>query len=148
MSATVDTRIVEAKFDSAQFEKGVDKTVKKLDELKTSLNLEKAGKSITQVADDAYNSLAKLENRFTQFAGMLRQKFLSGIADEIVGVIFKIKDSFMNMVNSLGSVQIGNGMQRYTDMLTSVRTLVSAGVDEDAAYETMDRLTDYADQTS
>ena len=39
MSEAVDTRVVEARFDSAQFEKGVDRTVKKLDELKSSLNL-------------------------------------------------------------------------------------------------------------
>ena len=40
VSEAVDTRIVEAKFDSSQFEKGVDRTVKKLDELKKSLNME------------------------------------------------------------------------------------------------------------
>ena len=38
MSNAVDERIVEAKFDAADFEKGVDKTIKKLDELKKELN--------------------------------------------------------------------------------------------------------------
>ena len=155
MSESVDTRIVEAKFNSEQFEQGVNRTVKKLDELKKSLNLADTGKSITDLADKtqkasdkASQSLEKLESRFTSFAGMLRQKFVSGIADEIVGVFFRIKSSFEGLVRSLSSTQISYGMQRYTDILTSVRTLVSAGEREDTSYKVIERLGDYADQTS
>lgn len=155
MSEAVDTRIVEAKFDSAQFEKGVDRTVKKLDELKKSLNLEDAGKSVAQLADKtkeasekASSSLEKLTDSFTNFTGMLRQKLLSGIADEVVGVFFKMENAVKSFVNSLAFGQIGTGMDRYASLLSSVRTLVFSGVDQDAAYETMNRLTDFADQTS
>lgn len=155
MSEVVDTRIVEAKFDSAQFEKGVDKTVKKLDELKKSLNLENTGKSITQLADKtkeatekASDALDKLQHRFTDFAGMLKQKLLSGIADEIVGVVFKIKNAFEGLVHSLGSAQVSYGMQRYVDIMGSVRTLVFSGVEQETAYKTIERLGTYADQTS
>ena len=155
MSESVDTRVVEAKFDSEQFEKGVDKTVKKLDELKKSLNLKDAGDSIAELADKtqkastkASESLEKLETRFTSFAGMMRQKFLSGIADEIVGVFFRIKSSFEGLVHSLSSAQVSYGMQRYNDILTSVRTLVSAGESQDTSYKVIERLGDYADQTS
>lgn len=155
VSEVVDTRIVEAKFDSAQFEKGVDKTVKKLDELKKSLNLEKTGESITQLAgktkeasEKASGALDKLQHRFTDFAGMLKQKMLSGIADEIVGVVFKIKSAFEGLVHSLGSAQVSHGMQRYVDIMGSVRTMVFSGVDESVAYDTIGRLGTYADQTS
>ena len=155
MSEAVDTRIVEAKFDSAQFEKGVDRTVKKLDELKKSLNLEEAGKSVAQLADKtkeatekASSSLEKLENSFTNFAGMLRQKLLSGIADEIVGVFFKIKNGFESLVSSLSSAQVSVGMSKYEQMLTSVRTMIAAGDTEDAAYNAIETLGQYADQTS
>lgn len=155
MAETVDTRVVEAKFDSSQFEKGVNKTVKKLDELKQSLNLESAGKSVAQIGDKisdstkkASDSLEKLENRFTSFFGMIKQKFISGIADEIVGVFFNIKHSFENLVSSMTSAQMSRGMQRYYDILTSVRTLVSAGVQQNVAYDAIERLGLYADQTS
>ena len=148
MSESVDTRIVEAKFDSEQFEKGVDKTVKKLDELKQSLNLKDGTKSVTEFAEKTSESLDRLQKSFTTFTGMLKQKLLSGIADEIVGVFFKIKSGFEGLVSSLSSVQISRGMQRYNDILTSVRTLVSAGESQDAAYETIERLGLYADQTS
>ena len=155
MSEAVDTRIVEAKFDSAQFEKGVDRTVKKLDELKKSLNLDEAGKSIAQLADKtqeatnkASNALQQLEDRFTSFAGMLKQKLLSGIADEIVGMFFKIKNGFEGLVKSLTSSQISTGMSKYEQMLTSVRTMIAAGDSEDAAYAAIETLGAYADQTS
>lgn len=155
MSEAVDTRIVEAKFDSAQFEKGVDKTVKKLDELKQSLNLKDSGKSIADLGakvqdatDKASKSLEKLENRMTSFIGMLKQKLLGGIADEIVGAFFKMKNSVESFVSSLSTGQIGYGMQRYTDILNSVRVLVSAGTSQSKAYEAIERLGLYADQTS
>ena len=119
MSEAVDTRIVEAKFDSAQFEKGVDRTVKKLDELKKSLNLEESGKSITDLAaktqsatEKASSAIEQLENRFTSFTGMLKQKLLSGIADEIVGVFFKIKNGVESMIRSLSSAQVSVGMSK------------------------------------
>ena len=155
MSETVDTRVVEAKFDSKQFEQGVDKTVKKLDELKKSLTDATTGKTVAEIGnkvqdatDKASSSLEKLQDRFTSFTGMLKQKLLSGIADEIVGVFFRIKSSFESLVTSMSSAQISVGMQRYTDILTSVRTLVSAGVDQSKAYDAIERLGDYADQTS
>lgn len=152
---TVDTRVVEAKFDSKQFEQGVDRTVKKLDELKKSLNLKDGEKSVAEIgnkisetSEKASNSLEKLEQRFTSFFGMLKQKLISGIADEIVGSIFKVKNAINGLVSSLSTGQIGYGMQRYTDILTSVRTLTASGVVESAAYETIERLGSYADQTS
>ncbi len=157
-SEAVDTRVVEAKFDSAQFEKGVDKTVKKLDELKKSLNLESAGKSITQIADKteeaankASESLDKLTNRLTTFTGMLKQKIIGGIADEIVNGLFKIKNAFLGLFNALGSQQISVGMQRYTDIMTSVRTMLHSGwkdMNMDLAYASIEKLGVYADQTS
>jgi len=151
----VDTRVVEAKFNSEQFEKGVDRTVKKLDELKKSLNLADADKSIAELSnktkeatEKASESLEKLQKGFTSFTGMLRQKLLSGIADEVVGVFFKIQNSFNGLVHSLSSAQVSYGMQRYTDILGSVRTLVSAGETQEASYNVIERLGTYADQTS
>ena len=90
MAETVDTRVVEARFDSKQFEQGVDKTVKKLDELKKSLNLKNTEKSVAEIgnkisetSEKASNSLEKLEERFTSFFGMLKNKMIGAVADEI-----------------------------------------------------------------
>lgn len=155
MAESVDTRIVEAKFDSSQFEEGVNKTVKKLEELKKSLNLKDTETSVTDLASKTSeatgkmsSSLEQLENRLTTFTGMLKNKLLSGIADEVVSSIYRIKNSFESLVSSLSTGQISYGLNRYTEIMGSVRTLTFSGVDQSVAYDTIERLGTYADQTS
>lgn len=155
MANEVDERIVAAKFDATEFEKGVDKTVKKLDELKKSLQIKDGSKSITDLAEktekasqDASKSLEKLTDRFTNFTGMIKQKLLSGLADQVVGVFFKMQSSIHGLINTLTSQQFNAGMGKYEQMLTSVRTMVSAGVGQEKAYQNIERLAAYSDQTS
>lgn len=155
MANEIDERIVEAKFDGAQFEKGVDKTLKKLNELKEALNLKDAGKNVTQFAkeasegiDKAGNSLEKLQNRLTTFTGMIKQQILSGLANEVSGAILKIEQSVKSLVTSLSSQQMAAGMNKYNEIMTAVRTMTAAGINEGAAYKAIDRLREYSDQTS
>lgn len=155
MAATVDERIVAAKFDSSDFEKGVDKTIKKLDELKKSLNVKDAADSMKELAEktekstnSVSQSLEKLTDRFTNFTGMIKQKILSGLADEVAGVFMKMEQSVKNFITGISSQQVGVGMQKYEQMLTSVRIMMSAGDSEDSAYDAIGRLRDYSDQTS
>lgn len=165
-TASVDERIVEAKFDASDFEKGVDKTIKKLDELKESLNLKDAGKSVSELADEtkqatekASSSLTQLEDRLTSFAGMLKQKLLSGLADQVVGVFFKMENAVTGFVKSMTIGMSNAGMAAYEQMLTSVRMVTNAfkrddkgkiigyySVDE--AYGALEQLKTYADETS
>lgn len=155
MPANVDERIVAAKFDSSDFEKGVDKTVKKLDELKKSLNLKDAGESVAELADktkkateSAEKSLDKLTERFTTFTGMIKQRILGGFADEVAGVFLRMEQSIRGFIRSISSDQVGNGMAKYEQMLTSVRVMMSAGDSQKNAYAAIERLQEYSDQTS
>lgn len=155
MANTVDERIVEAKFDASDFEKGVDKTVKKLDELKQALNLKDSEKNIAEYAKDtsenvekAGNALERLNNRLTTFKGLIKQKILSGLADEFSQAFLKIEQTLLRFTKSLGSEQISAGMNKYTEILNSVRTMTAAGVDQEVAYKAIKRLGDYSDQTS
>ncbi len=155
MATTVDERIVAAKFDASDFEKGVNKTIKKLDELKQSLNMEAATNSIKDLSDKASksaesmgNSLEKLSNRFTSFTGMIKQSLLTGLADQVAGVFLRMEQSVLGFVRSIGSQQVSVGMSKYTEILNSVRTMTSAGKDEEQSYEAIKRLGEYSDQTS
>lgn len=147
---TVDERIVEAKFDSKDFEKGVDKTVKKLDELKDALKLKDQKKNITDLTNEASSSLKKIEERMTTFVGTIKQKIITGFADQVVGAFFNVTRSVENLVKTLitGGAEMHQGMQRYTDIMTSVRTMVVAGEGVENAYNAVERLGQYADQTS
>lgn len=161
----VEERIVAAKFDSSDFEKGVDKTIKKLDELKENLDFKKTGKSIeelgkkTKEATDSINSnVEKLSDRLTTFTGMLKQKFLGGLADQVVGVFFKMENAVKSFMHSMTFDQISAGMQKYEDALTSVRMITNSfykdangkmvRYTQDQAYESIRALQQYADETS
>lgn len=155
MATTVDERIVAAKFDASDFEKGVNKTIKKLDELKKSLNLKDATKSVEELAEKTEastssmsKSLDTLTDRFTTFTGMIKQKILGGLADEVAGVFLKMEQSVTSFIKSISTDQIGAGLSKYQQLLTSVRVMVSSGVSETDAYKSLEDLTGYVDQTS
>lgn len=155
MATTVDERIVAAKFDASDFEKGVNKTVKKLDELKKSLNLTDATKSVKELAEKTEvstnsmsKSLDKLTERFTTFTGMIKQKILSGLADEVAGIFFKMENSVKSFIRSISSDQVRYGMSKYEQMLSSVRVMMSAGESQSTAYDKIGQLQEYSDQTS
>ena len=155
MATTVDERIVAAKFDASDFEKGVNKTVKKLDELKKSLDLKKETGKIGEVtekmkdsAESMSKSLGTLSERLTTFSGMIKQRILGGLADQVAGVFLKMQQSVTGFVRSISSDQIGAGMSKYEQMLTSVRVMMSSGESEDASYKAIQRLQEYSDETS
>ena len=155
MATNIDERIVAAKFDASDFKKGVDKTIKKLDELKKELNLKETGKNIEELAkktesstESMGKSLDKLTERFTTFVGMVKQKILSGLADEVAGVFLKMEQSVKSFIKGISSDQVSAGMSKYEQMLSSVRTMMAAGESEGSAYEAIGKLRDYSDQTS
>ena len=155
MSDTVDTRVVEAKFDAEDFEKGVDKTLAKLDELKKSLNMKDTGKSVTEFSkitseatEKANSSLEKLTDRLTTFTGQLKNQLISGLASEVSNTFLSMERSITGFFRTITSGSISSGMNRYTEILTSVRTMVAAGKDQTEAYDAIKKLGEYADQTS
>ena len=155
MATNIDERIVAAKFDSSDFEKGVDKTIKKLDELKKSLDLKDATKGVKELAekteastDSMSKSLEKLTDRFTNFVGMIKQQILSGLAQEVANVFLRMEQSVTGFIRSISSDQVRAGMSKYEQMLTSVRIMMSAGESQNAAYESINQLREYSDQTS
>ena len=81
MSTTIDQKVVEMKFDNAQFERGVQQTVNSIDGLKKSLNFTGVEKGINSIGDvlgslpidGIAKSVSALEDRFSAFgiAGMV-----------------------------------------------------------------------------
>lgn len=155
MATNIDERIVAAKFDASDFEKGVNKTIKKLDELKKSLDLKDATKGVKELAekteastDSMSKSLEKLTERFTTFVGMIKQRILGGLADEVANVFLRMEQSVTRFIRSISTDQVNAGLQKYQSTLTSVRQMVNAGYDQDVVYKSLDRLRTYTDETS
>ena len=170
MANAVDERIVAAKFDSSDFEKGVDKTIKKLDELEEKLDMKDVGKGLeesskkTQKATESLSkSMENLENRFTSFMGLIKQKTLESLADTVVNSFWKMEKATLGFFRSMTTGQIGAGMEKYNEMLTAVRMVTNStyyASEEDKkagkkthytqedAYESLKQLQFYADETS
>lgn len=55
MSETIDSKVVEMKFDNKQFESNVQTTLSTLDKLKQSLKLTEATKGLQNISNEAKN---------------------------------------------------------------------------------------------
>lgn len=121
----IDERVVEMKFDNADFQKKTAETMSTLEKLKKSLNLD-GFKGLKNVSDAAKNfdlsgankSIEECSNKFS--------------ALEIAGVtaIAKITSSAMDMgarlVKSMSIDQVTAGFDRYAQKTTAVQTIMAA----------------------
>lgn len=121
----IDERVVEMKFDNADFQKKTAETMSTLEKLKKSLNLD-GFKGLKNVSDAAKNfdlsgankSIEECSNKFS--------------ALEIAGVtaIAKITSSAMDMgarlVKSMSIDQVTAGFDRYAQKTSAVQTIMAA----------------------
>lgn len=151
MSATIDQRVVEMRFDNKQFEQNVSTTMSTLEKLKQGLNLSGASKGLESV-----NNAAKGIN-------------LSpiGVAAETVGLKFNamytmadqalrnITNSAMNagkrIVSALTIDPIKTGLSEYETQINAVQTILanteSKGTTLGQVNAALDELNKYADKT-
>lgn len=151
MSKKVDERVVEMRFDNAQFESGVKTTMSTLDKLKAALKFPSSSKSLEGVA----NASKKVD-----FSGMskgietVNAKFS---AMQVVGMtaLSNITSAAMragsNLVKSFTLDPVISGFQEYETQLNSVQTILantsSKGTTMDQVTAALDELNTYADQT-
>ena len=78
--SSVDDRIVEMKFDNAQFEAGVKQTLKSIESLKTSVDSLDQGTNLTNIAKD----VKYLGEQFTPL-GVIGQRVIQNLTDSVMG---------------------------------------------------------------
>lgn len=99
MSRTVDERVVEMRFDNAQFERNVQTSMSTLDKLKQSLKLSDASKGLENVGKAANKvdfgamekSLAYLEKRFST-TGIIGMQVIKNFTNSAMGFVGKVKN--------------------------------------------------------
>lgn len=108
--SSVDNRIVRMQFDNDQFEAGVAKSMKSLDELTSKLQFKEAGKGISalQVALNGVdfgaitNGVQRLEHTFTSVTGLIGQRIKTDIVDQIEGAVKKLWSNTIGQAKSGG----------------------------------------------
>ena len=151
MSTTIDTRVVEMRFDNKQFESGVSTTMSTLDKLKQKLHLDGASKGLENVSSAAkkvdMSGLSRgIETVSSRFSAL-----------DVIGVtaLANITNSAINagkrMVSALTIDPIKSGFQEYETQMNAIQTILantqSKGSTLDDVKAALDELNKYADLT-
>lgn len=151
MSETIDKRIVQMRFDNAQFESGVSKTMSTLDKLKKALHLE-----------NAIDGISKVQSAFSKFdtAGVtggidtINAKFSA-----MQTVAFTVMQNIVNDAYAKGKQlteaftiePVFSGFEEYETQINAVQTILANTQDKGSTLEdvnnALDELNHYADLT-
>lgn len=151
MSKTIDRRVVEMRFDNAQFERNAKTTMSTLDKLKAKLNFSGASKGL-----DNINSSADKVN-MKGLSGALDTVHGKFSALEIMGVtaLVNITNSAVNagkrIVSALTIDPVRTGFREYETQLNSAQTIMAnvghKGKTLEDVNAALEELNKYADQT-
>ena len=148
MSKTIDQRVVEMRFDNANFEKNVSTSMSTLDKLKKSLRFEDSAKG--------FENISKAAGRVDMggLAGGVESVRLKFSALEVMAVTAlsnitsKAVDTGLQLVKSLSIDQITAGWDKFASKTSSVATLVAQGYGLSEVSDQLDRLNWFTDETS
>lgn len=148
MSKSIDERVVEMQFDNQQFEKGINTSVKSLDKLKKSLQLDDAGRSFEKLERSAKNvrldglaaSVDAISSKFT-LMGRMSIAWMDNIANAAVNAGKRI-------VNALTVDPVRTGFNEYELKMDAIKTIMNGSKRslEDVT-KALDELNKYADDT-
>lgn len=162
MSNIVDKRVVEMQFDNKQFESGIQTSVKSLDKLKESLNLEESANGL--------DSLQKAGKRFSldnlvDAAEAVTSKFsiMGTVGDQVMrritDAIFNAYNGMRRLVSSFTTEPIRTGFSEYETQTNAIQTILANTSDAmdklgysqqerlDVVNKKLDELNQYADKT-
>lgn len=149
MSQEIDERVVEMRFDNAQFERNTRQSIKTLNALNESLKLEGAEKSFEKIEDAS----AKVDfDKMQSALESLNSKFS---AVEVMGVtaLMHITNQAMDtgekLVKSLSIDQVTSGWNKYAQKTASVQTIMNAtGKSITKVNGYLEKLMWFSDETS
>lgn len=149
MSQEVDSRVVEMRFDNANFEKNTKQTISTIDRLMEKLQFKGAEKGFEKLDATAKDvdfatmqtSLDRLESKFSS---------LNIVATTaLVNITNKFVDAGEKLVKSLSIDQVASGWDKYTEKTSNVQTIMNAtGKSIDQVNGYLNKLMWYSDETS
>lgn len=149
--SNTDERIVQMRFDNKHFESNVQDSIKSLDRLKSSLNLDASAKSLSNLERAGSNfSLAGISKGID----VLVERFsILGIVG--ITAIQNITNSALNagkrMVSALTIDPIKTGLSEYETKMDAIQTMMTNGASRGTTLEQvnegLEELNEYADKT-
>ena len=119
MSKTVDQRVVEMRFDNAQFERGIAQSLQSLKNLKESLDFSHISDAgLTDLSKDIGNigtSVDSIANKFSLF-GIAGTTAVAKITNSMIDLGMSIKDNLTKNMEE--------GYNKYNIMMESIQTIM------------------------
>lgn len=150
-SKTVDEKVVEMRFDNAQFEKNVQGTMNSIEKLKQKLKFKGAGEGIEKINDSVKHvNMSGLKSGIET----VKLKF-SSLEVMAVTALANITNSAVNagkrMVSALTLDPVRDGFAEYETQMNAVQTILAntqkEGTDVKIVNKYLDELNTYADKT-
>ena len=148
MSKTIDQKVVEMRFDNAQFEENVSTSMSTLEKLKQSLNFDGAAKSFENIEQAANNvsfdkiasGVEALENRFSTM-GIVGMRVIGNMTDAMIGFAKK-------GINFVTESIVQGGKKRAMNLENAHFQLQGLLKDEAAVQAIMKNVNDSVDGTA
>lgn len=126
MSQEVDERVVEMRFDNAQFEKNVHQTMQSLEKLNDSLRLDGAEKGFEKIGDaSAKVDFDEMQGALDDLSGKFSAVEVMGVA-ALSHITRQAVDTGERLVKSLSLDQVTSGWNKYAQKTASVQTIMNA----------------------
>lgn len=126
MSQEVDERVVEMRFDNAQFEKNVHQTMQSLEKLNDSLQLDGAEKGFEKISDaSAKVDFDEMQGALDNLSGKFSAVEVMGVA-ALSHITRQAVDTGEKLVKSLSLDQVTSGWNKYVQKTASVQTIMNA----------------------
>lgn len=147
----IDTRVVQIKFDNAQFKAEIASTLSSLKALNSGLKLEGAAKGLNEVSKAAGRfSLGNIASSVSNVSGRFSAMSVVGVT-ALATVTAAAVRAGASLVKSLTLEPLTSGFQEYETGLNSVQTILAntaaAGVGLKEVNATLLELNKYSDQT-
>ena len=148
MSTQVDERVLEMRFDNAQFEKACAQSMKTLEKLDESLTLKNAGRGFLGLQKAAetvsfgkiQNSLGALEKRFSIWGEVS--------TNAVMSIVNAITGKLMTAINEFTLKPITDGFNEYELKMDSVQTIMAgSGKTMEEVNKYLMDLNTYSDKT-
>lgn len=126
MSKEIDERVVEMRFNNAQFEKNVHQTMQSLEQLNDSLRLDGAEKGFEKISDaSAKVDFDEMQGALDNLSGKFSAVEVMGVA-ALSHITRQAVDTGERLVKSLSLDQVTSGWNKYAQKTASVQTIMNA----------------------
>lgn len=151
MAKTLDQRVVQLGIDNKQFEKGVDTSLRSIEQLKKGLKFDNASRGLTDVS----SAVNKMD--FSKMAGAIdnisnRFSVMGAVAFTVISRITNgVIDMAKNAANAIIFDPIKSGLSEYETQINAIQTILantaSKGTTMDDVTSALRELNTYADLT-